>query len=151
MSTLSTSSLIDPTLYAPTAAKEKNPCSQCPNSTALSFRANRPGIVLAAQGATVRRSPTEYKTSGARENTTDDGVVQGGGEPGNEAKHNLIPRPICCLHYKQEHPVINCSKWVNPIYQENDVSHELSNLLVNGSDDSPLVLGRLQCDIVPQK
>ena len=55
--TSSMESLMDPTLKAPMAAKEKKPCCQEPERTALSLRANRPGIFLAAQGATVSSSP----------------------------------------------------------------------------------------------
>ena len=49
--------LIDPTLYAPTAAKTNNPCFHKPLRITLSLRAKSPGIVLAAQGATVISSP----------------------------------------------------------------------------------------------
>ena len=53
------STCIDPTPAAPTAVSEKKPCSHSPESKALSFRANRPGIQRTAQGDTERSSPKE--------------------------------------------------------------------------------------------
>lgn len=57
--TLSECTLIDPTFVAPTAVIEKNPCSQSPTYTALSFSTNRSGNSRAILGLTLNNSPTK--------------------------------------------------------------------------------------------
>lgn len=50
---------MDPTLVAPTAVIEKNPCSHSPTYTALSFNTNKSGSKLAIFGLTLNNSPTK--------------------------------------------------------------------------------------------
>jgi len=50
---------MDPTLVAPTAVIEKNPCSHSPTYTALSFNTNKSGSKRAIFGLTLNSSPVK--------------------------------------------------------------------------------------------
>lgn len=48
---------MDPTLVAPTAVIEKNPCTHSPTYTARSFKTNKSGNNRAIFGLTLNNSP----------------------------------------------------------------------------------------------
>lgn len=50
---------MDPTLVAPTAVMEKNPCFHSPTYTALSFNTNKSGSKRAIFGLTLNSSPAK--------------------------------------------------------------------------------------------